>query len=114
MSQLSQVSAVTNRNLLENRVCQSLAMKLQAFSRVSIRVIARSSVRRCILLGFWEVRHRTPRVLTREQLVRVRDMLTTGPPLARSLKTTGLSRQVIYRLKDGSTMGRGVLATRAA
>ena len=44
---------------------------------------------------------------TREQLDQVRDMLTTGTSISTIAKTTGLSRQAIYRLKDDPAMGRG-------
>ena len=43
----------------------------------------------------------------------VRDMLTTGTS-STIAKTTGLSRQAIYRLKDDPAWGGGVLATWAA
>jgi DNA invertase Pin-like site-specific DNA recombinase len=48
---------------------------------------------------------------TREQLGQVRDMLTTGTSISAIAKTTGLSRQAIYRLKDDSAWAEGVLAT---
>ena len=48
---------------------------------------------------------------TREQLGRVRDMLTTGTSISAIAKTTGLSRQAIYRLKDDPAWAEGVLAT---
>ena len=44
----------------------------------------------------------------------VRDMLTTGTSVSTIAKTTGLSRQAIYRLKDDPAWGGGVLATWAA
>jgi len=51
---------------------------------------------------------------TREQLGQVRDMLTTGTSISTIAKTTGLSRQAIYRLKDNPAWAEGVLATWAA
>jgi putative DNA-invertase from lambdoid prophage Rac len=51
---------------------------------------------------------------TREQSVQVRDMLTIGMSVSTIAKTTGLSRQAIYRLKDDPAWGEGVLATWAA
>lgn len=48
---------------------------------------------------------------TREQRDQVRDMLTIGTPISRIAKTTGLSRQTIYRLKDDPAWAEGVLAT---
>ena len=47
----------------------------------------------------------------REQLGRVRDMLTTGTSISAIAKTTGLSRQAIYRLKDDPAWAEGILAT---
>jgi putative DNA-invertase from lambdoid prophage Rac len=44
----------------------------------------------------------------------VRDMLTTGTSISTIAKTTGLSRQAIYRLKDDPAWAEGVLATWAA
>ena len=51
---------------------------------------------------------------TREQLVQVRDMLTTGTAVSAIAKATGLSRQAIYRLKDDPAWAEGVLVTWAA
>ncbi len=51
---------------------------------------------------------------TRKQLDHVRDMLTTGASISRIAKTTGLSRQAIYRLKDNPAWAEGALATWAA
>jgi putative DNA-invertase from lambdoid prophage Rac len=51
---------------------------------------------------------------TREQLDHVRDMLTTGTSITTIAKTTGLSRQAIYRLKDDPAWAEGVLVTWAA
>jgi putative DNA-invertase from lambdoid prophage Rac len=50
----------------------------------------------------------------REQLDRVRDMLTTRTPITTIAKTTGLSRQAIYRLKNDPAWAEGVLVTWAA
>ena len=44
----------------------------------------------------------------------VRDMLTTGMSITTIAKTTGLSRQAIYRLKDDPAWAEGVLVTWAA
>ena len=51
---------------------------------------------------------------TRKQLDQVRDMLTTGTSISTIAKTTGLSRQAIYRLKDNPAWAEGVLVTWAA
>jgi DNA invertase Pin-like site-specific DNA recombinase len=51
---------------------------------------------------------------TRERLDQVRDMLTIGTPISTIAKTTGLSRQTIYRLKDDPAWAEGVLETWAA
>jgi hypothetical protein len=51
---------------------------------------------------------------TREQLDQVRDMLTIGRSISTIAKTTGLSRQAIYRLKDDPAWAEGVLVTWAA
>jgi putative DNA-invertase from lambdoid prophage Rac len=51
---------------------------------------------------------------TRKQLDQVRDMLTTGTSISTIAKTTGLSRQAIYRLKDNPAWAEGALATWAA
>jgi putative DNA-invertase from lambdoid prophage Rac len=51
---------------------------------------------------------------TRKQLNQVRDMLTTGTSISTIAKTTGLSRQAIYRLKDNPAWAERVLATWAA
>ena len=51
---------------------------------------------------------------TRNQLDQVRDMLTTGTSISAIAKTTGLSRQAIYRLKDDPAWAEGVLETWAA
>ena len=51
---------------------------------------------------------------TREQLDQVRDMLTTGTSISTIAKTTGLSRQAIYRLKDDPAWAESVLTTWAA
>jgi putative DNA-invertase from lambdoid prophage Rac len=51
---------------------------------------------------------------TREQLDHVRDMLTTGTSVSMIARTTGLSRQAIYRLKDDPAWAEAVLATWAA
>jgi putative DNA-invertase from lambdoid prophage Rac len=50
----------------------------------------------------------------REQLDRVRDMLTTGTSITTIAKTTGLSRQAIYRLKNDPAWAESVLLTWAA
>ena len=50
----------------------------------------------------------------REQLVQVRDMLASGTSVSTIAKTTGLSRQAIYRLRDDPAWGESVLATWAA
>ena len=41
-------------------------------------------------------------------------MLTTGTSISTIAKTTGLSRQAIYRLKDDPARAEGVLETWAA
>ena len=46
---------------------------------------------------------------TRRQLAQVRDMLTTGTSISMIAKTTGLSRQAIYRLRDDPAWAEGVL-----
>jgi putative DNA-invertase from lambdoid prophage Rac len=51
---------------------------------------------------------------TRNQLDQVRDMLTTGTSVSTIAKTTCLSRQAIYRLKDDPAWAEGVLETWAA
>ena len=51
---------------------------------------------------------------TREQLDQVRDMLTSGTSISVIAKTTNLSRQTVYRLKDDPAWAEGVLATWAA
>jgi putative DNA-invertase from lambdoid prophage Rac len=51
---------------------------------------------------------------TREQLDQVRDMLTTETSISTVAKTTGLSRQAIYRLKSDPAWAAGVLETWAA
>jgi putative DNA-invertase from lambdoid prophage Rac len=51
---------------------------------------------------------------TRTQLDHVRDMLTAGTSISIIAKTTGLSRQAIYRLKDDPVWAEGVLATWSA
>jgi putative DNA-invertase from lambdoid prophage Rac len=48
---------------------------------------------------------------TRGQSVQVRDMLTVGLSVSTIAKTTGLSRQAIYRLKDNPGWGESVVAT---
>ena len=47
---------------------------------------------------------------TLQQLDQVRDLLTTGTSITTIAKTTGLSRQAIYRLKDDPGWAEGVLA----
>ena len=47
---------------------------------------------------------------TLQQLDQVRDLLTTGTSITTIAKTTGLSRQAIYRLKDDPAWAEGVLA----
>jgi len=51
---------------------------------------------------------------TRKQVDQVRDMLTTGASISAIAKTTGLSRQAVYRLKDDPGWAEGVRATWAA
>jgi putative DNA-invertase from lambdoid prophage Rac len=51
---------------------------------------------------------------TREQLDKVRDMLTIGTSISTIAKTTCLSRQAIYRLRDNPAWAEGALATWAA
>jgi DNA invertase Pin-like site-specific DNA recombinase len=51
---------------------------------------------------------------TRPQLIQVRDLLTGGTSVSTIARTTGLSRQAIYRLKDDPAWGEGALATWAA
>ena len=51
---------------------------------------------------------------TRRQLAQVRDMLTTGTSISMIAKTTGLSRQAIYRLRDDPAWAEGVLKAWAA
>src|SRR3984957_7897483 len=51
---------------------------------------------------------------TCKQLDQVRDMLTTAVSISTIAKTTGLSRQAVYRLKDNPAWAEGVLETWAA
>jgi putative DNA-invertase from lambdoid prophage Rac len=51
---------------------------------------------------------------TRKQLDQVRDMLTGGTSISVIAKTTGLSRQTVYRVKDDPGWAEVVLATWAA